>query len=95
MKIRKFGDALFTITEYFPINFRIFGQTVDELTAITNYTRHIYIIEKFKPNFFIKNDILNPKIMVPDIGKNKLQLGIAKTQRLNLMSKTLAPQSNE
>ena len=73
MKIRGFGNALFSITEYFPIIFRIFGPTVDGSTAITNFTRHVYIIEKYKTKFFIKNDILNPEMMVPDIGKNRFR----------------------
>ena len=91
IKIRGFGNALFTITEHFPIIFRIPGQTVDGSTAITSITRHVYIIEKFKTKMFIKNDILNPEMMVPDIGKSQLTIGNFKNIKVKFNVKNFGP----
>ena len=95
MKMPGLKNSLFITAEHFPINFNIFGQTVDGSPAIINFTRHVYIIEKFKTKMLINNDILNPEMMVPTIGKHYLRSEPAKAWRLNLMSKTSIFRSNE
>ena len=89
MKMRGLKNTLCITTKHFPVNFNIFGQTVDVLSVITHFTRHIYIIEKFKPKMFIKNDILNSEIMVPDIGKNQLTIGNFKNMKIKFNVKNI------
>ena len=50
-----------------------------DVTKLTNSTRHVYIIEKLKTKMLVKYDILNPEIMVPNIGKNNLTIVTVKT----------------
>ena len=80
---------LFTITKHFPIIFRISGQTVGGSTAITSFTRHIYIIEIFKTKMFIKNVILNPEMMVPDIGQSQLTVGNCRNMKIKFNVKNI------
>ena len=83
MKVRGLNNVLFITAEHFPNNFNIFGQTVDGSPAIINF---VYIIEKFKPKMLIGNDILNPEIIIPDIGKSNLTIENCKnmTAKLNV-----------
>ena len=78
MKMRGLKNVLFITTKHFPIDFNIPGQTVDGLPAITNFIKHVYIIEKFQTKMLIKNNILNPEFIIPDFGKNYLTIGNCK-----------------
>ena len=73
----------------FRLFFRIFGQTVDGSMAIANFTRHVYIIEGFKPKMFIRNDILNPEIMVLGIDRNQLTTGNCKNMKIKFNVKNI------
>ena len=85
------GGAWYSAGKPLRSTVRIFGQTVDESTAITSFTRHVYIIERFKPKMCIKNDILNPEMMVPDVGKNKLTIKNCKNMKVKFNVKNIDP----
>ena len=91
MKIRGLKNALFIITEYFFIDFRVPGQTADGSPAIISFTRHVYIIERFGTKMLIGNDILNPEMMVPDIGKSNLTIGNCKNRTVKLNVNNIGP----
>ena len=91
MKMRGLKNALFTTAEHFPINFNIPSQTVDGSPAITNFTSHVYIIGKFKPKMLIKNNILNPEIMIANIGKTHLTIGSCKNMTIKFNMKNINP----
>ena len=74
MKIRGLKDSLFITTEHIPKKFRIPGKTIDGSQKITSFTRHVYIIEKFKTKMLIKSDFLNSEMMVPNVGENRLTI---------------------
>ena len=91
MKMRCLKNALFIITKHLLIIFNIFGQTVDGFPVIINFTGHIYIMEKFKTKILVKNGILNPEIMVPNIGKNVLTIGNCKNMSVKFNINNIGP----
>ena len=90
MKMRGLKDTLFITAEHFPINFNIPGQTVDRSPAIINFIRHVYIIKKFKNKMLI-NNMLNPEMMVPNIGKCHLTIGSCKKLTVKFNVKNVGP----
>ena len=92
MKMRGLKNAPFIITEHIPIDFSIFGQTVDGTSpAIINITRHIYITERLKPKMFIKDDILNPEMNVSNIEKSHLTIGNCKNMTVKFNMRNIGP----
>ena len=65
--MRGLKNGLIINIEYFTINFRIPNKTVDGLPAITSFTKHVYLIERSKTKMLIRNDILSPEMLVPNI----------------------------
>ena len=92
MKVCGFGNVLFTITEHFPIDCRIQGETTDGTTQIIiDFTRHVYIIEKFKTKILIKNDVFGPELIIPDVGKEKFIIGSCKNMTVKFNVKKVGP----
>ena len=88
MKMRGLKNTLFITTEHSQL---ISIYLVDGSPAIINFTRHVYIIEKFKTKMFIKNDIINPGMMVPNVQKSHLNIKSCKNMKINFNVKINFP----
>ena len=91
MKMRGLKNVLFITTEYTVINFRIPSKTIDGSQVIISFTRHVYIIEGFKPKILVKDDILKPELVIPDFGKKYLTIGSCKNISIKFNVKNIGP----
>ena len=76
LKLLKINDIDFTtlfIDKYIFINFFILNE-IDNKTAIVCFIRYIHIVDNFKTNIFLNNNILRLKNIVLYINKNKLTI---------------------
>ena len=58
------------INKYIFVDFFIFNEIINK-TIIVRFTRYVYIINDFKTNVFLNNNILKSKNIIFFVNKNK------------------------
>ena len=73
LKIKNIKSSMLIVKEYISINFVIFDEVNDEST-ITCFTHNLYIVNNFKINMLLNNDILKSKNIFIHIDQKKLTI---------------------
>ena len=70
LKINDINSSSLFINEYIAMNFVIFDE-IDEASTKVCFTRYVHIINNFKINIFLNNDIFDSKDIVIHVDKQK------------------------
>ena len=71
LKVNNISFIVLIIDKYISIDFFIFNK-IDSEAAIVCFTRHVHIVDNFKINLFLNNNILKSKNIILYVSKRKL-----------------------
>ena len=70
LKINNINTTTLFINEYIFVDFFIFDKIIHKV-VIVRFTRYVYIVNNFKTNIFLNNNILKSKNIIFFVDKNK------------------------